>query len=74
MTAKYRLGQNIVAQLQKIGRSSTWLARQTKKADDTILRYITGRRVPTAIALYRISLAIGCTMEELMEGVLDDTE
>ena len=72
MTAKERIGLNIVKRLQDMGKSSGWLARQTHKADDTIRRYITGMRVPTAIALYKIAEALGCSMDELMEGVFED--
>ena len=72
MTARERIGRNIARELHQQGRSAAWLARETQKAEDTINRYITGERVPSSIALYKIAKALGCPMGEFMEGVFDD--
>ena len=72
MTARQRLGQNILDQLKEIDRDYRWLAQETGKSHDAVMRYITGYRVPTAIALRKMAVAMGCTMDSLMEGVLDD--
>ena len=72
LTARQKIGNNIKRRLKELRKDPRWLARATAKADDTIRRYIDGYRVPSSIALYKIALAMDCTMESLMEGSLDD--
>jgi transcriptional regulator with XRE-family HTH domain len=47
------------------------LAAYADMTDVSISRYISGDRAPRALALYRISKALNCTMEDLMYGVFD---
>ena len=67
-----RLGNNIRARMEEAGITASQLAYMTGHAADTIVRYINGDRVPRATALWRISRALGCTMDNLMHGVITD--
>ena len=66
---KYAIGNNIYALLKQKKMTQTKLAVRIQSHDDTVSRWMTGQRQPSAYALLRISRELGVTMEELMEGI-----
>jgi len=66
-----RIGDNIARYLNRAGMTQRMLAAYADMTEVSISRYISGDRAPRALALYRISKALNCTMEDLMNGVFD---
>lgn len=66
---KYAIGENIYRLLRKKRMTQHELAARIQSHDDTVSRWMTGQRQPSAYALLRISRELGVTMEQLMEGV-----
>ena len=66
---KYAIGNNISALLKQKKMTQHELAARIQSHDDTVSRWMTGQRQPSAYALLRISKVLGVTMEELMEGI-----
>ena len=69
---KYAIGENIYRLLRKKRMTQHELAARIQSHDDTVSRWMTGQRQPSAYALLRISRELGVTMEQLMEGVDDE--
>lgn len=63
------IGKNIRSRMLKEGILQNRLAQRTGLTDVTLSRYVNGKRQPTVYALYRISWALGCTMDDLVEGI-----
>lgn len=68
------LGNNIYMYMTRSRLTQRELARMVGKTEATMSRYINGRREPSAITLFRMSKTFGCTMEDLMCGVMDGKE
>ena len=66
---KYAIGNNIYRLLRKKRMTQHELAARIRSHDDTVSRWMTGQRQPSAYALLRISRELGVTMEQLMEGI-----
>ena len=66
---KYAIGNNIYRLLKQRHMTQHELAARIHSHDDTVSRWMTGQRQPSAYALLRISRELGVTMEELMEGI-----
>ena len=66
---RYAIGENIYKRLKQRHMTQHELAAQIQSHDDTVSRWMTGQRQPSAYALMRISRVLGVTMESLMEGV-----
>lgn len=66
---RYAIGNNISALLKQKKMTQHELAARIQSHDDTVSRWMTGQRQPSAYALLRISRELGVTMEELMEGI-----
>ena len=69
---KYAIGNNIYRLLKQRHMTQTKLAALIGSHQDTLSRWMTGQRQPSAYALLRISRVLGVTMESLMEGVDDE--
>ena len=69
---KYAIRENIYRLLRKKRMTQHELALRIQSHDDTVSRWMTGQRQPSAYALLRISRVLGVTMESLMEGVEDE--
>lgn len=66
---RYAIGNNIYRLLKQRRMTQHELAARIQSHDDTVSRWMTGQRQPSAYALLRISRVLGVTMESLMEGV-----
>lgn len=66
-----KIGDNIARYLNRAGMTQRMLAAHADMTEVSISRYISGDRAPRALALFRISKALNCTMEDLMYGVFD---
>ena len=66
-----RIGDNIDRYLKRAGMTQRMLAAYADMTEVSISRYISGERTPRVLALYKISKALNCTMEDLMYGVFD---
>ena len=69
---KYATGNNVKRHIKMQHRTLDGLADDIGVGHDTMSQWVNGRRQVTAYGLYRISKALGVTMEELMEGVEDE--
>lgn len=68
----HAVGGNIYSRMKQQDITQRELASRVGLTEVTMSRYINGLRQPTAYALYRISRALGCKMEDLMRGVDDE--
>ena len=68
------LGNNIALWLEKREMTQRELAEKAGSTAVTISRYINGSRVPSAPKLYKIARVLGCSANDLMQGVMDGTE
>ena len=59
---------NIVYKLKENNIQPRDAAKRLNVTNETFSRWISGARMPTAYALYRMAHIFGCTMEELMKG------
>ena len=64
------LGNNIALWMGKRGLTQRELAEKTGTTTVSISRYITGNRVPSGPKLYQIAKALGCTADDIMQGVV----
>ena len=64
-----RLGGNILGQLGRLDMSQKALAAKLGLHKNTIYEYTSGRVEMGATTLKRIALALGCSCDELLEGV-----
>lgn len=63
------MGKNIQKRLIDIDMSRHDLAAAIGLTEATLSRYISGKRQPTAYALFRMARAMDTSMEYLMQGV-----
>ena len=63
------LGSNISAWLEKQGMSQRELAEKTGLTAASISRYISGNRVPSGPKMFLIAKVLGCSADDLMQGV-----
>lgn len=66
---RYAVGDNIARHLARKGWTQRRLAEEIGITEVTMSRYTCGTRQPTVYALYRMSHALGCTMEDLCYGI-----
>lgn len=69
MIDEYAFGKNVKKRLVDMERTQTWLCLEIDMPLNTMSQYMMGKRMPKAETLYKIAKALGCTMDELMEGV-----
>ena len=69
---RYAIGNNIYRLLKQRHMTQHELAARIQSHDDTVSRWMTGQRQPSAYALLRISRELGVTMESLMEGIEEE--
>lgn len=60
-------GESLKRVLDERGKSQKWLADQTRIAEVSISRYVSGKRVPDAYAVLKICNALNCSVDELLE-------
>lgn len=63
------LGNNIASWLVKRLMTQRELAEKIGTTEVSVSRYVTGQRVPSGPLLFKIARALGCTVEDLMQGV-----
>ena len=68
---RYAIGNNISALLKQKKMTQHELAARIHSHDDTVSRWMTGQRSPSAYAVLRMSKVLGVSMEFLMAGVDD---
>ena len=66
---RYAIGNNIYRLLKQRHMTQRELANRIGTHEDTLSRWMTGQKQPSAFALLRISRVLGVSMEELMAGV-----
>ena len=66
---KYALGNNICKKLKEQNRSQRQMAKDLSISEHSISDYVCGNKNPTVWNLYRISRYLGCTTEDLLEGM-----
>ena len=66
-----RLGGNIIGQLGRLDMSQKALAVRLGLHKNTIYEYTSGRVEMGSTTLKRVALALGCTTDELLEGVAE---
>ena len=71
---RYAIGDNISRHLARKRWTQRRLAEEIGLTEVTISRYMNGARQPTAYALLRMSRVLGCTMDDLVQGLDDNTE
>ena len=63
------VSKNIKKGLEEKGETARWLAAKVGVTDVCMIRWLAGKRQPTAYGLYKIAKALDTTMEALMDGV-----
>lgn len=63
------LTQNIKRLCERNGMTQKELAEKSGITSVSVSRYCNGTRTPNAKTLYAMAKALGCRMDELMEGV-----
>lgn len=63
------LTQNIKRLCEQNGMTQKELAERAGITSVSVSRYCSGTRTPSANTLYAMAKALGCRMDELMEGV-----
>lgn len=71
---RYVIRGNIARHLVRKGWTQKQLAERIGLTESTMSRYMNGTRQPTAYALLRMSRAFGCTVDDLVQGLDDNTE
>lgn len=65
----YALGNNIHKRLREQHKTQRQLAKELGTSEHMMSKYMTGANIPSVMKLYHIAKYLGCTMDELMEGV-----
>ena len=68
---KYAVGKNIKLFCRMQNMTLDQLAEEIGVSHDTISRWCNGRRQITSYGLYRVSRALGVSMNRLSEGIED---
>ena len=68
---KFAVGKNIKLYCRMQNMTLDQLAEEIGVSLDTISRWCSGRRQITSYGLYRVSRALGVSMEKLMKGIED---
>ena len=71
-TDRFIFAENLVTVMRRSGVSPKELCEKASLNEAMLRKYISGRNMPTAPMLKRISKALGVTMEILMQGIGDD--
>ena len=66
---KHAIGKNMKKHLDRKGWTMTRLSQEINVTPTAVQNWAHGKRTPSAYALYRMSKALGTTMEELVEGI-----
>ena len=69
---KYAVGKNIKLYCRMQNKTLDQLAEEIGVSHDTMSKWTNGRRQITSYGLYRVSRALGVTMERLMEGIEEE--
>lgn len=69
---KRKFARNLINVLIKKNWSQSDLARATGIDPSNINGYVNARRFPNATALWDMAKALGMTMEELMDGAIEE--
>lgn len=65
--------RNIRARMDDIGIPDVVLSRISGVRLEALRKYLDEEKIPSIFSLYQIAAVLGCSMEDLMEGVyLDD--
>ena len=67
-----KLGANIYKEMQDAGLTQAMLAEETCISMRTLSNWMRGINEPGAIRLKIIASAIGCSMDDLLEGIGDE--
>lgn len=67
------LGDNIKYWLEIRGISQRELAEKIGTTEVSVSRYVNGQRVASGPLLFKMARALGCTVEDLMQGVFCET-
>ena len=71
---RFACARNIKLELERIGKSPSWLAQEIGVTDGTMTRWLRVERQPTAYGLYKVAKVLGVSMESLMQGVDGENE
>ena len=63
------VGQNIAAEMVQRGIAPEYLAVLLNVSEDTVIRWISGKRMITVYGLLRVSKIFGAPMERFTEGI-----
>lgn len=69
--ARKAIGRNVRRLLHEHGVTETEVAARIGHDPNTMYRICNGRRMPSAYTAKRIADAIGCSVDELLEGVAE---
>ena len=67
--ARRVIGRNVRRLLAEHGVTATEVAEQLGHDPNTLYRICNGNRMPSALTAKRMADAIGCTVDEIVEGV-----
>lgn len=70
---KMAVANNIMAKIREWSVTERSVADMIGVTEKCVNNWVTGRRQPTAYAVLRLSRLFACSMEELMEGVDEQT-
>lgn len=68
---KYAFGENLCRILKEKRVKQRWLADKIGTHQTTISGWINGRSVPSAAVVYKMSIVLEVTVEDLMKGTYD---
>lgn len=67
--ARKAIGRNVRRLLVEHGVTATEVAEQLGHDPNSVYRICNGNRMPSALTAKRMADAIGCTVDEIVEGV-----
>ena len=70
----HAIANNVSKLLHDSGHDAKWLAERLNVTPTTAYRWCEGARVPSIYAVYRMSKLFSVTMEDLVEGIDEETE
>lgn len=70
---RYAISKNILRYLERYDMTQVQLAEKIGVNPVTMSRWMNGVRTPTVYAMKRIARALGCTIDDLVVGLEDDT-
>ncbi len=67
-----RLGENIYEAMKRAGMTQRWLAEEADIPLRTLSNWMRGMNEPGVIRMKQIANVLGCTVDDLLEGICDD--